>query len=159
MPRNVTVTFSDGTRHVYQNVPDEATPDQVQQRIAREFQGKSVTALDGGRRPAAKQPAPRPSIGNALMEAANTTAARVTEGMAGPLEMLSSPGRLVNRGLNRMIGGAGDAILRGLGMNEPANALMRATQSADRGLANSRPVTTVTERNSPLDQRTGGAAP
>lgn len=155
MPRTVTVTFSDGTRHVYQNVPDNATPDQVQQRVARDFEGKTVSALDGGRK--AAQPAPRPTVGNALAQAANTTAQRVTEGMAAPLEMLSAPGRLVNRGLNRVIGGVGDAVLRGLGMNEPANALKSATQSADRGYANARPVTTITERNAPLNQRTGGA--
>lgn len=129
--------------------PEGATVEQVRAEILRRDPSAG--------RAAAPRPAQRPSIGNALMEAANTTAARVTEGMAGPLEMLSTPGRLVNRGLNRMIGGAGDAVLRGLGMNGPANSLMKATQSADRGLANSRPVTTVTERNSPLDQRTGGA--
>lgn len=48
MPRNITITFADGTSHVYQNAPDDVTPDQAQARAEKEF-GKSVTALDGGR--------------------------------------------------------------------------------------------------------------
>lgn len=48
MPRNVMVTFDDGSTHVYQNVPDDATPDQVTARASQEF-GKQITALDGGR--------------------------------------------------------------------------------------------------------------
>lgn len=48
MPRNVTVTFADGTQHVYQGVPDDATPAQVEKRAIQESGGKRVTALDGG---------------------------------------------------------------------------------------------------------------
>jgi hypothetical protein len=48
MPRNITVTFNDGSTHVYQNAPDDLTPDMVTTRAQNDF-GKSVTALDGGR--------------------------------------------------------------------------------------------------------------
>lgn len=48
MPRNITVTFADGTSHVYQNAPDNITPDAVMARAQQEF-GKQITALDGGR--------------------------------------------------------------------------------------------------------------
>ena len=48
MPRNITVTFGDGTTHTYQNAPDDVTPAAVQARAEKEF-SKSVTALDGGR--------------------------------------------------------------------------------------------------------------
>lgn len=48
MPRNITVTFADGTSHVYQNAPDNITPDAVAARAQQEF-GKQITALDGGR--------------------------------------------------------------------------------------------------------------
>ena len=48
MPRNITVTFSDGSTHVYQNAPDDISPAQVTERAQKEF-GKSVKALDGGR--------------------------------------------------------------------------------------------------------------
>lgn len=47
MGRNVTVTFADGTSHVYNGTPDNITPDLVQARAEKEF-GKKVTALDGG---------------------------------------------------------------------------------------------------------------
>lgn len=59
MPRNITVTFDDGTSHVYQNAPDDITPDQVTARAQKDF-GKSVTALDGGR--SAKAAAPQSGV-------------------------------------------------------------------------------------------------
>jgi len=53
MARNITVTFSDGTNHVYQNAPDDLTPDAVEARAQKDF-GKTVTSLDGGRAPATR---------------------------------------------------------------------------------------------------------
>lgn len=47
--RNVTVTFDDGTSHVYQGVPDNVTPDQITERASGEFTGRSITHLDGGK--------------------------------------------------------------------------------------------------------------
>ena len=49
MPRNITVTFDDGSTHVYQNTPDGVTPEQVTERAAKEF-GKGVSSLDGGKK-------------------------------------------------------------------------------------------------------------
>lgn len=63
MPRNITVTLSDGSQHVYANAPDNLTPDMVTARAQKDF-GQSVTALDGGRgaaKPAAPAPAPAPT--------------------------------------------------------------------------------------------------
>lgn len=48
MPRNITVTFADGTTHTYRGAPDDVTPDQVEARASQEF-GKPVKSLDGGR--------------------------------------------------------------------------------------------------------------
>lgn len=47
MPRDITVTFSDGTQHIYKNAPDDVSPEQAQSRAEQEF-GKPVKALDGG---------------------------------------------------------------------------------------------------------------
>jgi hypothetical protein len=58
MARNITVTFGDGTTHVYQNAPDDLTPDMVSARAQKDF-GKAVTALDGGR---AAAPAVAPNL-------------------------------------------------------------------------------------------------
>lgn len=55
MPRDITVTFDDGTSHVYTGAPDDVTPEAVQQRAQKEF-GKTVRALDGGRRAQAQEP-------------------------------------------------------------------------------------------------------
>lgn len=48
MPRNITVTFADGSTHIYQNAPDDVTPEQITARAQQEF-GQEVAALDGGR--------------------------------------------------------------------------------------------------------------
>ena len=47
MPRNITVTFDDGTSHIYQNAPDNITPEQAASRAQNDF-GKAVAHLDGG---------------------------------------------------------------------------------------------------------------
>lgn len=43
---DITVTFGNGTSHVYTGVPDTATPDQVQARAAKDFPNIAVTHLD-----------------------------------------------------------------------------------------------------------------
>jgi len=48
MPRDITITFEDGSTHVYRQAPDNVTPEQVTERASKEF-GKGVTSLDGGR--------------------------------------------------------------------------------------------------------------
>jgi hypothetical protein len=56
MPRNITLTFDDGTTHVYKNAPDDATPKSVYDRAAKEFSSKKIKNIDGGRQPTAEQP-------------------------------------------------------------------------------------------------------
>ena len=60
MPRNITVTFDDGSTHVYKNTPDDVTPELVTARASKDF-GKSVKSLDGGRK--AEDPSIASSIG------------------------------------------------------------------------------------------------
>lgn len=54
MARNITVTFDDGSNHVFQNAPDDITPGAVQQRAESQF-NKKVSGIDGG-----KQSTPEP---------------------------------------------------------------------------------------------------
>lgn len=46
--RTITLTFQDGSQHVYNNVPDTVTPDQIQARAAQEF-NKPIADINGGR--------------------------------------------------------------------------------------------------------------
>lgn len=48
MPREVTITFDDDTQHVYQNVPDNVTPDLIEARAKNQL-GKTPKSIDGGR--------------------------------------------------------------------------------------------------------------
>lgn len=49
MPRDITITFDDGSQHVYRGAPDDVTPEAVQTRAQQEY-GKAVTGIDGGRK-------------------------------------------------------------------------------------------------------------
>lgn len=48
MPRSVTVRFSDGKLRVYDNVPDEITPDQVEERARSEHPDREITEIAVG---------------------------------------------------------------------------------------------------------------
>ena len=56
MPRNISVSFEDGTLHTYQNVPDTTMPEDIESRAQRDFQGKRVTNIS--REPITTKPAP-----------------------------------------------------------------------------------------------------
>lgn len=64
MPRDVTITFGDGSSHIYNNVPDNVTPEQATARAQKDFPGKQVTHLDGGRGGGGQQQAPRIATGS-----------------------------------------------------------------------------------------------
>lgn len=88
MPRNITVTFADGSTHVYQNAPDNVTPDQVSARAAKEF-GKPVQALDGGRGGAPAKAGPKEYKGlapNKALETYNTARDSLLKNMGGKSE-------------------------------------------------------------------------
>ena len=112
MARDVTVTFDDGSQHVYRGAPDDITPQQVQERAEREFK-RPVTALDGGRKPAPEPepivapPTPQPqpegapllerALGKSVGKTADTMLGgivdvplQVASGVAGGVEMISN---------------------------------------------------------------------
>lgn len=108
MPRNITVTFSDGTSHVYQNAPDDLTPDMVTARAQKDF-GKSVTALDGGRKAAPAAPSEIPA---ARQEPG--TWQKVRQVIAPTVEMLGSAGGALLGGAAGSVGGPPGAVAGGV---------------------------------------------
>lgn len=86
MPRNITVTFADGSQHVYENAPDDITPEQVSARATSEM-GKEVVSLDGGKAPSAI---------SKFMNEAGAVVSKALQGLlpavaAGGAEQLGSP--------------------------------------------------------------------
>jgi hypothetical protein len=41
--------FSDGSGHRYENIPDNVTPDQIEARVKKDFPGKQIKNIDGGK--------------------------------------------------------------------------------------------------------------
>jgi len=107
MPRNITITFDDGTSHIYQNAPDTVSPQDVLTRAQKDF-GKSVTNIDGGsgkQRPAGDEPGMATSIAAGIGKGVGTTAL----------------------GLQKLIGQGIDK-LGGLGSDGDPNVIQRAGQ-------------------------------
>ena len=94
MPRNVTVNFDDGSQHVYQNAPDDVTPDMIEQRASKDFSGKKVKSLDGGRAGAApeqqKQDSTLEKIGKGTAAFARGLSSEVL-GLPGSMESMITP--------------------------------------------------------------------
>jgi hypothetical protein len=58
MPYNITIQFADGEPHTYQNVPEDVTPDQIEQRATKDFPDRKLShiareAAGGAQTPAA----------------------------------------------------------------------------------------------------------
>lgn len=105
MARNITVTFDDGTSHVYQNAPDNLTPDMVQARAQQDF-GKVVKSLDGGRAAAPNEiPAPRKERG--ILETIGAPIEAMSQGViSGGGNVMLGAQRLLGKGLSAV--GAAD---------------------------------------------------
>ena len=134
MARNITVTFDDGTSHVYKNAPDNLTPDMVQARAQQDF-GKAVKSLDGGR-----------------AAAPSKTSAQTKE--RGFLETIGAPIEAASQGV---ISGVGNVVLGGqrlLGMGlEKVGARDTGTflqEDAARRLAESQATVAPFKREFPI---------
>ena len=95
MPRDITVTFADGSTHVYKNAPDDVTPEQVSSRAASEF-GQEVASLDGGRKPVAAAPAPAPATSNSAPAPAPPARTDMDMIVMGTRGLLTGAGALID---------------------------------------------------------------
>lgn len=132
--RNITLTFDDGTTHQYNNVPDDVTPKQINDRALKEFKGARVTNIDGGKqsKPTAteQQPPKDRGVGEELIRQAGLTARDVIEGGASTLGLVSDPmGVVLNKitGLNtnQRLADTGSHIADAIGLPIPENASER----------------------------------
>lgn len=98
--RNITLTFEDGTTHQYNNVPDDVTPKQINDRASQEFKGARVSNIDGGKQ---GNPATQPQ------ESTNgqSLGRKVTSGIASKVKDAANLGA----GLLRGAGSIGSTIL------------------------------------------------
>ncbi len=114
MSRDITITFDDGSTHVYKNAPDTVTPETVQKRAEAQF-GKSVTGIDGGKQAASVGAADTPSRVNQIPGLENTQDpqrnAEPTKPSIGVKDVL---GGLVEAPI-QLASGIGAAIVGGLG--------------------------------------------
>lgn len=102
MSRDVTITLSNGETHVYRGVPDSVTPDQVEQRAAKDFPSLRVTAISGGKK-APKAPPPRQQ--GTGVSAIDTTLDVINEAVLGGVEGAYNLGAMLTDPIAELIAG------------------------------------------------------
>lgn len=108
MPRDITVTFEDGTNHVYKGAPDDITPDAVQARAQKEF-NKPIVNLDGGvptiRQNVGSEPQRRNyAISEVPMAAVTNIPKSTAEAVMGVYQAVTSPEETLKT-ISQAIGG------------------------------------------------------
>jgi len=114
MPRNVTVTFDNKTSHVYRNVPDNVTPDQIEQRTKKDYPSLRLTSISGSKKAATPAPAPT------FMEDAGNYMRGIARGVAA-----GDPAALLARGGTYLT----DTLGLTTGANEKINAVLNAGEN------------------------------
>lgn len=115
MPRNVTITFDNKTSHVYRNVPDNVTPDQIEQRAQKEYPSLRLVSISGGKKAAP----PAPSEPTFMQDAGNYIRG-IARGVA-----TGDPAALLARGGTYLT----DVLGLTTGANEKINAVLNAGEN------------------------------
>ena len=122
MPRNITITFDDGTSHQYAGVPDNVTPEQVHQRATQEH-GKAITNIDGGN----AQPKPERSFGNVATSAVQNLIPSTGRLIGGVAEAVMSPVKtarsLVDLGAGAIQNALPESLVNAIGADKPSQEL------------------------------------
>ena len=122
MPRNITITFDDGTSHQYAGVPDNVTPEQVHQRATQEH-GKAITNIDGGN----AQPKPERSFGDVATSAVQNLIPSTGRLIGGVAEAVMSPVKtarsLVDLGAGAIQNALPESLVNAIGADKPSQEL------------------------------------
>lgn len=122
MPRNITITFDDGTSHQYAGVPDNITPAQVQQRATQEH-GKAITNIDGGN----AQPKPERSWGDVASGAVQNLIPSTGKLIGGIAESVMSPVKtaksLVDLGAGAIQNALPESLVNAIGADKPSQEM------------------------------------
>lgn len=122
MPRNITITFDDGTSHQYAGVPDNVTPEQVHQRATQEH-GKAIVNIDGGN----PQQKPERSFGNVATSAVQNLIPSTGRVIGGVAEAVMSPVKtarsLVDLGAGAIQNALPESLVNAIGADKPSQEL------------------------------------
>lgn len=97
---DATVTFKDGTSHIYQGVPDGTSPDDVEARASKDF-GKPIASLAGGSGTGAQKPS---GFVNTLADMARSIPGGLAQGVAGLAGLPGDVSNLLDAGMNKLTG-------------------------------------------------------
>ena len=122
MPRNITITFDDGTSHQYAGVPDNVTPEQVHQRATQEH-GKAIVNIDGGN----PQQKPERSWGDVAGSAVQNLIPSTGRVIGGVAEAVMSPVKtarsLVDLGAGAIQNALPESLVNAIGADKPSQEM------------------------------------
>jgi hypothetical protein len=142
MPRDVTVTFDNKTSHVYRNVPDNVTPDQIEQRTKKDYPSLRLASISGSKKAATPAPAPT------FMEDAGNYMRGIARGVA-----TGDPAALLARGGTYLT----DVLGLTTGANEKINAVLNAGENTQNKMFRTGQVLGEVASTAPLIAAGGGA--
>jgi len=92
MAKSVTVNFEDGTNHVYENVPDDVTNDQVQERAQKDYPDAKIMDFEHNAASAPATTAPAPATANGPVAPLSMTDKAVAGAQTAAQLALEHPG-------------------------------------------------------------------
>ena len=85
MTKSVTVNFNDGTSHVYDNVPDDVTNDEVHERASKDYPDQQIVGFEHNTAAPLPPPSPQPSAMGQAVGGAQTAFNATNQMLNSPL--------------------------------------------------------------------------
>ena len=85
MSKSVTVNFNDGTSHVYDNVPDDVTNDEVHERASKDYPDQQIVGFEHNTAAPLPPPPPQPSAMGQAVGGAQTAFNATNQMLNSPL--------------------------------------------------------------------------
>ena len=137
---DITVKFADGKEHIYTNVPDTVTPDQIEQRAMQDFQGAKVSHLARVAATAAESPkresaqTEQPSFLQNLKRQAELTARAGIQGVGDVVGIVQNPLNVLTRGIMPTSSETYGGLANRLGLAQPETPTEKIVNAASRGV-------------------------
>ena len=118
MSKSVTVNFNDGTSHVYDNVPDDVTNDEVHERASKDYPDQQIVGFEHNTAAPLPPPTPQPSAMGQTVGFGQTGVSAINDFLQTPLGHLIEGGGVLGYGGKKL----GDIMTKYAAVKNASNA-------------------------------------
>ena len=118
MTKSVTVNFNDGTSHVYDNVPDDVTNDEVHERASKDYPDQQIVGFEHNTAAPLPPPSPQPSAMGQTVGFGQTGVSAINDFLQTPLGHLFEGGGVLGYGGKKL----GDIMTKYAAVKNASNA-------------------------------------